>query len=119
LEGLAYGDITSGQYGDVYLYSQGNKALMFYNTITDGYRLSPVGSYKLFIGETGKTINTSGTWNCSGATFIYLSDGSSYYATQSFVTSQGYLTGTGISGTFTSQDGKTITVANGLITSIT
>ena len=40
------------------------------------------------------------------------------YATESWVGLQGFLTGNGISGSFTTVDGKTVSVADGLITSI-
>jgi len=40
------------------------------------------------------------------------------YATQSWVEGKGYVVGNGISGTFTTVDGKTVTVSNGLITGI-
>lgn len=54
---------------------------------------------------------------------ININCGHAYYntkeiATQDYVTSQGFLTGNSVNGSFTSADGKTVSVANGLVTGI-
>lgn len=73
----------------------------------------------MYIIPDGPDNRFYGDWDCINATFANLSDGISSYATEDFVTGQGYITGTtGASGSFTSQDGKTVTVSNGLITGI-
>lgn len=63
----------------------------------------------------------SGFWNCSLSRFSYLRDEiGDFYATRGWVNSQGFITGvSGASGSFETADGKTVTVSNGLITSIT
>jgi hypothetical protein len=68
---------------------------------------------------SGTAVYPGGDWDCTDAAFVSLTDGSSPYATRLWVTSQGYITGvSGASGTFTTADGKTVTITNGLVTSI-
>ena len=86
----------------------------------------PVGFYisanTLKLSDVSKIVHDAtlefyGTYGFSGATVSGLD--SSDYATQTWVNAQGFLTGTtGATGSFTSADGKTISVSNGLITSI-
>jgi hypothetical protein len=106
-----------------------SKVLLYAHDLpVGGYQYDSLGVFtyftssgvNMYIIPDGPDNRIFGHWDCINAAFINLSDGVNRYATEDFVTSQGYITGTsGASGTFTSQDGKTITVSNGLITSIT
>jgi hypothetical protein len=84
----------------------------------DDFTLLALGVLRLIGNEITISADVAtiplGDWNCGGANFISLTDGSSFYATRSWVNSQI----SGDSGTFTSADGKTITVEDGLIVSI-
>jgi hypothetical protein len=62
----------------------------------------------------------AGYWNCALSRFKTLKDENGYsYVTDNWVNSQGYLTETsGATGSFTTADGKTVMVADGLISSI-
>jgi hypothetical protein len=70
-------------------------------------------------GEAGFIV-----YDSSGAAKSYIFETTGYInnkkiATEEFVTGQGYITGTsGATGNFTTADGKTVTVTDGLITSI-
>lgn len=85
---------------------------------TDGY-LRLWCNY-IDIGENADSnIYIKGAVDCSDARFSELKNQSNQsYATENYVTSRGYITGTGINGSFTTVDGKTITINNGLVTSI-
>jgi hypothetical protein len=77
--------------------------------------------HKLYLGNPYPNSDTvpRGVWDCSGAIFNALSASNSEYATQSWVNSRGFMTGTsGATGYFETPDGKTIFVSNGLITGI-
>jgi hypothetical protein len=95
--------------------------------------LNAGGLNALFLESTsGNTLNIasgnsgasddylSGYWNCILSRFEGLKNENGYdYVTDNWVQSQGYITGTsGATGSFTTADGKTVTVADGLITSI-
>jgi phage minor structural protein len=86
-----------------------------------GLEVSAHNNYTLKLGSYGTLGYTRpfGKWNCEDAGFIGLKDESGYsYVTSQWVNSRGFLAGTGVSGTFTTVDGKTITINNGLVTSI-
>jgi hypothetical protein len=111
LEGMAFGDGVGTNYGDILFYNPvtggSQVAMRIYNTVGDGFAIVPEGNYKLQLGYPDKTTLPVGIWNCANAAFVGLNDGASYYLKEN-----------GISGTFTTADGKTVTVNNGLITSI-
>lgn len=118
-EGFA---VETGDYGysRVVLYAAGlPMGGSEYNTL-GVYAIFTNNDVNMYIMPDGPNNRIYGNWNCSNAILTDLTNGVSPYATEAFVTSQGYITGTtGASGTFTSQDGKTITVSDGLIVSIT
>jgi hypothetical protein len=85
-DGMVFGDATvsGGGFGDVYFYSNGSQALSIYNTVTDGYRIQPHGSFKLFLGTSGRTTVMDGAWTMSGGASISSikdSNGYSYVTT--------------------------------------
>lgn len=68
------------------------------------------------LSSTGATTRPIGIWNCNEATFTGLE--ASGYATQAWANGQFQPTISGASGNFTTVDGKTVTVSNGIISSI-
>jgi hypothetical protein len=68
LNGICFGDGFGG-YGDIYFHSQGNEVMRFYDTITDGIRIEPIGDFKLMLGANDKDTRVYGN--------IYLSDSQS------------------------------------------
>lgn len=107
LEGLSYGEGVGASFGDQYYYSNDVLAMMIYNTISDGFAIIPVGTFKVQLGAPEKTVIMSGTVDCSNAIYPSLSDGT-----------YDYMKNNDVSGSFVA-DGKTITVVNGRVTSIT
>ena len=107
--------IETGDYGfsTLRLYQNGvNVGGMEYNSL-GVFSIGKGGASHFYIFDASPI----GTWT-SGADFIGLYDGTSNYATELWVTSQGYITGTtGASGTFTTAS-ETVTVVDGLITEI-
>lgn len=84
---------------------------------TEFAKLAHNGSGNFTLGHEGTgQVLAQGTWDCSGATFTGLDV--SGYATRSWSNGQFQPKITGASGSFTSANGKTVTVSNGIITSI-
>jgi hypothetical protein len=107
--------VMGGTYGDLILFYNNTEFFRIYNGL-DGVSFKCNGLY--FLSSSGNITQPQHTWDCRNAIFTGLFNGSSWYATQQWVQSKDYLTGSGISGMFTTVDGKTVTVSNGLVTSI-
>jgi len=99
----------SYSYGAVDFYHAGVKVGTLYYDTFGGMHFSALG---------GAIMNPEGTWDCSGATFTTLTDGVSNYITQSYADSHYEPAFSGATGSFTTADGKTVTVAGGVITNI-
>jgi hypothetical protein len=103
--------INPGAFVDLKLYRLDSE----FFTIYDGDGISVIFQFetnpKLAINSTGGY--GYDTWN-----FNALQQGGVTVATQTWVNGLGFLTGNGVNGSFTTADGKTVTVSNGLITNI-
>jgi hypothetical protein len=84
----------------------------------DSVTLNSFGYSWLTYNASTNTSYPLGTYDCNSASFTNLKDGSDYYATRSWVNGRGFLTGSGVSASFTTADGRIVTVSNGLITQI-